>query len=271
MSLASLFPSVRRLQARVEDIEAERITVDADALMQLAEHHAPGYKDAAPYPHAVIDGFLPVSTALKLAQIFPAPDDPVWVKRPTPHPNQPGKRGTGHVSRLEEAPPFLRQMLGALNSYPVLHFLERLTGIERLIPDPYFFGGGAHQILPGGWLDIHCDFNFAEHLRLFRRINLLIYLNAEWREEYGGHLELWDAEMSECVNKVLPVLNRAVVFNTTRHSYHGHPDPLRCPANMTRNSLAFYYYTTEPDPGDPDPRLTQWQRRPQDAAGPPNG
>src|ERR1041385_9291271 len=101
-----------------------------------------------------------------------------------------------------------------MNSFEMLLWLEALTGIEGLIPDPYFGGGGLHQIEPGGFLKIHADFNVHPKLHLDRRLNMLIYMNRDWREEYGGHLELWDAEMRKCRKRILPTFNRTVVFST---------------------------------------------------------
>src|SRR5215210_1660828 len=115
--------------------------------------------------------------------------------------------------------------------------------IEGLIPDPYFGGAGPHQILPGGFLKVHVDFNRHPLLQLDRRLNLLVYLKEDWEEAYGGHLELWDREMTRCERKILPVFNRTVVFSTTDFSFHGHPVPLSCPEGRSRKSVSFYYYT----------------------------
>jgi hypothetical protein len=136
---------------------------------------------------------------------------------------------------------FTRDLLREFNSPGCLQFLETLTGIGNLMPDPYFEGGGLHQIEPGGFLKVHADFNWHPRLRLDRRLNLIVYLNQDWREEYNGHLELWDRSMSLAVRKVLPVFNRAVVFSTTSWAYHGHPEKLACPPGQTRKSLALYY------------------------------
>lgn len=130
-----------------------------------------------------------------------------------------------------------------LNSQPFLEFLSNLTGIENLIPDPFFDGGGCHQIQPGGLLKIHADFNKHPKTKLDRRLNVLVYLNEDWHEEYGGHFELWDKEMKESKKKILPLFNRMALFSTTSTSYHGHPNPLTCPPDRTRKSLALYYYT----------------------------
>jgi Rps23 Pro-64 3,4-dihydroxylase Tpa1-like proline 4-hydroxylase len=125
-----------------------------------------------------------------------------------------------------------------------IDFLETLTGITGLLPDPHLWGGGLHQIQRGGFLKVHADFNRHERLDLDRRLNLLVYLNKDWKEEYGGQLELWSRDMKRCEERVLPVFNRCVVFSTTDTSYHGHPDELTCPEGWTRKSMALYYYTT---------------------------
>jgi hypothetical protein len=126
----------------------------------------------------------------------------------------------------------------------VLEFLQELTGInETLLPDPYLIGGGYHEIKPGGLLKVHADFNKHEMTMLDRRINLLVYLNKDWAESYGGHFELWDKKMTRAYKKVLPVFNRIAIFSTTDFSYHGHPDALNCPPDRSRKSIALYYYS----------------------------
>ena len=105
------------------------------------------------------------------------------------------------------------------------------------------WGGGIHRIKRGGFLKIHSDTNFHPDFNLDRRLNLLLYLNKNWNDKYGGELELWDKKMKKCVKKIAPLFNRAVIFSTDDNSYHGHPDPLNCPENVVRQSLALYYYS----------------------------
>jgi hypothetical protein len=121
--------------------------------------------------------------------------------------------------------------------------LEKITGVQNLIADGKILGGGLHQIQPGGRLNIHVDYSHHPETQLNRRLNLLIYLNRNWREEYGGHFELWDREIKNCVRRVLPSYNRCVIFATSSFSYHGHPEPLTCPPDRSRKSLALYYYS----------------------------
>src|SRR4029078_5720896 len=138
-------------------------------------------------------------------------------------------------------------LFAELNNRAFLGFLEALTGIEGLIPDPHFEGGGLHETKRGGHLGVHADFNVHERLGLERRLNLLIYLNEDWEDEYGGSLELGDKDMSECAVEVKPIFARGVIFNHALDSFHGHPDPLSCPPDRSRRSIATYYYTVAED------------------------
>jgi len=130
-----------------------------------------------------------------------------------------------------------------LNAPIFLRFLERLVGIDGLIPDPYLSGGGLHMTPRGGRLGIHADFNFHKKLKLDRRLNLLLYLNHNWPPEWGGEFELWDKDVKTKVKSYFPIANRLVVFSTTDISFHGHPDPLNCPRGQYRKSIALYYYS----------------------------
>jgi Rps23 Pro-64 3,4-dihydroxylase Tpa1-like proline 4-hydroxylase len=140
--------------------------------------------------------------------------------------------------------PYTKEFAHFLNSQPFLEFLQELTGIkETLIPDPYFEGGGFHQIKPGGFLKLHVDFHQHKKMKLDRRLNILVYLNENWEESYGGHFELWEKDMSKRVVRIAPLFNTLAMFSTTDNSWHGHPDPLTCPPDRSRKSLALYYYT----------------------------
>jgi hypothetical protein len=212
--------------------------LEADRLSALAERWGEQYRRALPFPHVVIDDFLPEEVLDRVLAEFPGPDGIRW-KLYTDQ---------GHTQKLatdrpELMGPFTRHLFNEFNSSVMVEFLERLTGIDGLVPDPHLAGGGLHQIEPGGFLHVHADFNVYERLRLDRRLNLLVYLNREWREEYGGHLELWTRDMGRCAHRILPVFNRMVVFSTSDISFHGHPTPLACPPERTRQSLAVYYYS----------------------------
>jgi Rps23 Pro-64 3,4-dihydroxylase Tpa1-like proline 4-hydroxylase len=196
------------------------------------------YQGALPFPHIVFDNFFDDAVLNKVISEFPEKNDIDWKNYYDG--NQVKLANENEINMGV----FTRYFLYCLNSSMFLTFLEKLTGIPNLISDPYFRGGGLHNIPKGGKLGVHIDFNKHQKYNLDRRLNLLIYLNKEWKEEFGGHIELWDQEMTKCVTKVLPIFNRMVIFTTTSTSFHGHPEPLNCPQGKSRKSLALYYYTT---------------------------
>jgi Rps23 Pro-64 3,4-dihydroxylase Tpa1-like proline 4-hydroxylase len=158
-------------------------------------------------------------------------------------------------------PPAIRKILRELNSTLFLRYLSDLTQIPHLLPDPSFIGSGMFLIEPGGFLNVHADFNVHFLNKLDRRLNLLLYLNLGWREAYGGHLELWRAGEPTPTKSILPIANRCVIFATTDQSFHGHPTPLSCPPGRSRNCLSLYYYTNgRPDTERSDEHNTLWTK-----------
>lgn len=215
----------------------EHVFVDDEAAREKARALALAYRGAHPFPHCVIEDFLPSEITERLLKEFPE------VRERELKRSQELFKGHCLPDKLPGSAAFARSLFYTFNSLPFLGFLEELTGIEGLIPDPYFLGGGFHETLRGGRLGIHADFNIHQKLRLRRRINVLVYLNHDWKNEFGGDLELWTTDMKAKAKAVAPLFNRCVIFDTDATSWHGHPDPMNCPEDRTRKSLALYYYT----------------------------
>jgi len=235
---------------------AQSFAFDRAQLRDVATSLAEEYQHAQPFPHFVIDDLIPDEVLDAVVAEFPAPDAVSWWAFDSPT----ERKLASHDDSIMG--PNTRHLLAQLNSSTFVAFLEALTGIPGLIPDPHYFGGGLHQIERGGFLEIHADFDRHPTLNLDRRLNLLIYLNHDWDESYGGHLELWRRDMSACAIRVLPQFGRVVVFNTTDHSFHGHPEPLTCPPDTTRKSIALYYYTAHERPESAPTHNTLFQSRP---------
>jgi hypothetical protein len=215
---------------------------------------------ADPFPHAVLDGFLRDDVARRLEREFPPPDHRLWKHHLHLHAHK------FACNRLDAMPPLFQAVLAELNSPPLIEMLQALTGISGLQPDLELEGGGLHQTIRGGFLKVHADFNCHPHTGSHRRLNLLVYLNPDWREEWNGNLELWDRSMAVCARSILPALNRCVVFATTDTAFHGHPRPLACPESRSRKSLALYYYTTaRPAEERSAPHSTLYRRAPGDS------
>ncbi len=226
-------------------------------LETLAHNKAEVYRDNKPFPNIYFDDFLPLEAAEAALEHFPEPRQLTWSQF-----NNSNEKKLA-FDAVEKLPAPVRDVLHFLNSRPILQFLETLTGIQGLVPDPYYVGGGIHQIEPGGKLEIHADFNRHTKLKLDRRINMLVYLNKDWKEEYGGHFELWNRQMTCAEQTILPLFNRCAIFSTTSSSYHGHPKPLACPLGRTRKSIATYYYSNgRPEEEASESHSTLFQRRP---------
>jgi len=142
------------------------------------------------------------------------------------------KRYCGDYNKL---PSKVGELIDFCYSQPFIKYLEELTGEQDLKADPYLEGGGIHSIAPGGFLKIHTDYNWHERLSMYRRLNLLVYLNREWQENWGGALELWDSDVTRCVKMIYPEYNTSVLFTTDDSSFPGHPEKLACPEDVRRN------------------------------------
>ena len=215
------------------------------------------FRAAQPYPHVVLEQFLNPQVAEACLREFPTRGDNTW-------------NNYTHVNERKYAksdqssfPPTLQALITELNSPRFIRFVEKVTGIPGLLPDDGLMGGGLHQSGNGGYLNIHADFTgHPHHARWRRRVNLLVYLNPEWQESYGGQLELWDQQVSRCVQTIAPLMNRAVIFRTDPDAFHGHPSPMTCPESFARRSIALYYFTDEASPFLV--RSTEYRARPGD-------
>jgi hypothetical protein len=214
------------------------------ALIKFGEKFHASYATNMPFPHVAIDRFFDCDAMEEvLAEIDALDRSKRYAKFLD------GETGHNKFAFFPDvAGPHTARLAQYLNSGPFLAYLEKLTGISNLIADPSYFGGELHWIENGGYLEIHADFNHLKKYNLARRINLLLYLNKDWKEEYNGHLELWDRATMTKTKAIAPMFNRAVIFSTVKEALHGHPTPLSAPPGVARRSLALYYYTNTWEP-----------------------
>lgn len=207
-------------------------------LLNVARAHNDTYKQNAPFPNISFKNFFNEDILNDILDEFPDLSKGDQLKYKNPNEDKLATKGEHKFG------PKLKEFMHFLNSQTFLEFLQELTNVEEpLIPDPYFEGGGCHESKRGGFLKVHADFNKNRRTGLDRRLNVLVYLNKEWEDSYGGHFELWNEEMTECVSKIRPDFNTMAIFSTTDFSYHGLPDPITCPEDRSRRSLALYYYS----------------------------
>ncbi|MFC7448771.1 2OG-Fe(II) oxygenase [Rhodococcus daqingensis] len=196
-------------------------------------------RTATPFPHVLIDDFLDTGFAREALSCWPSYSDAAKMGREFRTINE---RRKVQVTDSDRFPPTLRELTAVLASPEFIDTASAIFDIPSLLPDPELVGGGLHQTGPRGRLDVHVDFNYLEDRKLHRRLNILIYFNEGWMPEWGGQLELWNSDVSECVHSFDPIFNRCVIFETSEISYHGVTE-VRCPDDAVRRSFAGYYYT----------------------------
>lgn len=235
-------------------IDPETLQIKQQEAKEVGTSAAAEYQSKTPYHYTCIDNFLPLEILEKVrAEALEMGDQPAQ------NSSENEKLKTSY--NPDRMPVFSRSVFHALNSRPFLQFLENMTGIKGLIPDPYYGGGGIHRTNTTGHLDIHADFNHHKIMNLERRVNLLIYLNPGWKEEYGGSFEVWTDDMSEKVAGFAPVMNRMCCFSTGSNTMHGNPEPVNHPEDDPRLSIALYYYTATWEEGRVE-QSTVFKRRP---------
>ena len=249
--------------------------INPKALQEL-KNSVEKYKENKPFPYLIIDNFLNINI-LKgvILDLWTLKLNEASFKFTSKSPYEYNKYTYDQKKLKETNKKYITKVIDTLNCKEFIEILEDLTEIKDIIKNTEggVKGSGVHRTLKDGYLGIHTDFNTYEdkiHGKMDRRINILIYLNPKWKEEYKGHLKLYEKktdieqisdENSNNNKKILPILNRCVIFNTTKDSWHGHDEPLNTPQNVFRNSIANYYYTKskgENDFEDEKPHSTRW-------------
>jgi Rps23 Pro-64 3,4-dihydroxylase Tpa1-like proline 4-hydroxylase len=229
--------------------------IDLSDLASVAAQYRERYMAAKPWPHLVQDGLVDpdVVAAAEAEEIGPALALKVEKAYRTVKAESPQVNGTA-----------ANHILQALLAEEFVTFLQSVTGIANLLPDPSHALAGLHVSPPGAFQALHRDFRLHPTNGLYHRVNVLVFLNSDWKPEFGGDLELWPADTSACGQRIAPTAGKMVIFETTPTSYHAIPDPVRCPPGRARLSLASYYYTDYPGPHDRRDFSIFPPKRPQD-------
>lgn len=213
--------------------------IDFDSLQIRQNQIRDDYQSGTPFRYVVFEGFFKSSVVEQIYDAYPTITDGKWDG--TTYVDQKNKF---QKSAFERGSTF-DEVFRELNSSQFLKWLDGVTGVPELLGDDELFGGGLHQSIQGAFLNVHVDYNIHPKTRFHRRLNVLVYMNRDWKDEYEGHLELWDLSNNkkDQLAKIAPLFNRCVIFETNEISYHGHPRPLKTPEGMNRKSIATYYYT----------------------------
>lgn len=218
-------------------------------------------RNAEPFPHFYIDNFLKEDFANEVYNAFPSYEEAKKVGKSYYKVNEKEK-----VQITDSAifPEPIKRLHELLASKEFLELISDIMGIPDLLADPDLIGGGIHETNSGGHLDVHVDFNYLKNKQWHRRLNILIYFNKDWKEEYGGYFDIWDKDVKQCYGAFAPLFNRVFVFATSEISYHG-VRPITCPPGVSRKSFAAYYYTEKaPDHWSGQHHSTIFKPRPDE-------
>jgi len=197
-----------------------------------------------PFKHLVLDNAFNLSYLENARQSFPLPCDPSWEN--TNDDDIEIKQRSNWSSEFD-IPDGLIDIFRILNSAPMLRALSAVFSIPKLIPDPYYTGGGLNQMSRGGHLGVHVDGNYHDATGLTRRLNVILFIHPEWKNEWFGHFGLFGENGTTCIKEVAPIPNRLIAFETHDKSFHGfNSPPINCPEEVRRQSILLYYYTHEP-------------------------
>lgn len=190
-----------------------------------------------PYPMIVLDNFLPTQFALELEKECNSIPMHNWTEF---------TRRESYMQECNnlEVAPIATEFVNQMHSQLGMIWLTKITGIKDLIPDPYLIGAGYSRSYNGHSLKIHTDFNWNDKIKTHRMCSFIIYLNSSWKEEYGGNLQFKDFKNEKVIQNIPTVFNKAVLWRNHKKGFHGFPDPISCPAGVSRNTFRLFFYVS---------------------------
>jgi len=213
--------------------------------------YAVDYSHGSPIPWLYFDDFLPEDTLAAVQNDVKNMPSHMW------------SNFTRNDSMMKECnnlkyAKVIRDLVLNLNSSEFIEWLEEMTNHKKLIPDPLLIGAGLMRCGTGNSLKLHTDFNWNEQLNLNRRLNAILYISEEWDESWGGGLEFWNFERTECLHTVAPKSNRLLLWDYDKRLVHGHPIPLTCPKDTYRDGLRLFYFNSNATPEHQPHRSLYW-------------
>ncbi len=255
-----LFKLTNGLQMRFSQNQLKEMALKTSE--KIVNAKADGEYFELPYKHLVIDNFLDPDLVSLCLENFPDLSDECWE-----HANDLDveiKYRTTWKSEFD-IPDGIVDAIRIMNSAHFLRAMSKRFDIQKLMPDPYFSGGGLNVTKTGGLLDVHVDGNYHDASGLNRRMNAILYLNRNWQSDWGGEFGIYDENGDVCLKKVAPLFNRLVIFDSHDKSFHGLPEPLNFPIGESRKSIILYFYTKDPRPDSQisvkAPHSALWKKR----------
>jgi len=205
------------------------------------------YMSAGPIEHIVIPNFFTPDMAEKVYAQFPDPDA-TWFTYDNPF------EGKYIFNQFQEGDP-MKAVIDSLYTDEFIEYMSRITGIPNLESDEYLNAGGLHAYTRNGVSGVHLDYTIHPVTGKERRATIMVYMSKDWNDDWGGHLKLYDENISHPVTLTHSLWNTAVIFRTNGKAYHGFPDPIKCPHGAYRKVIGIYYMT------DPTPETLECPRK----------
>lgn len=204
------------------------------------------FNNGEPFEHIILPNFLNETIVNKISNEYPI-DLNIYHKYNNPLEI---KYAYDDISNMSEN---LQNVFYALCSDKLVNVLKKITRKEIIEYDPTCHGGGLHLHPNNGRLHMHLDYEKHPLLENRQRyLNIILYLSKDYKEEWGGQTELWNSDMSKCIVKSPVQFNTALIFKTTEKSWHGMPEPIKCPEDIYRKTLAYYYLIPLENESDSD-------------------
>lgn len=222
------------LDKYLKDINSENVDKYFGDWINNIDQLKEKFLNANPFEHVIIPNFLNSEYANQLEKLFPVNFDK-WHKYWNPIEV---KYANDDINNLPEEH---KKLFYLLSSDRMTNIISQISDISDLQYDEYLHGAGLHAHPRGGRLNLHLDYEKHPITGKQRRLNIILYMNKDWNDEWHGESELWNNDVSECVVKSKISFNTALIFKTNEISWHGVPEPIMCPENMFRKSIAYYY------------------------------
>lgn len=216
------------------------------------------YNEHAPIQYVHLHNFFSNEDATHILNEWPDLSDNRWTIHMKMVENNVGKKF--EIANIDLMGKETQRIIQKIQSPEFISAISKITGVAGLQSDAGLYGGGLVYTPQGGYLKLHADFNFYDKSKLYRRFNLIVYMNEQWEENWKGGLELWNADCTQRIITIQPFYNTAIFFRVTDKSIHGYPDPIACPPTTGRKSINFYFYHEKPDDDQSvEPHKTLWK------------
>lgn len=199
-----------------------------------------------------IDNLLPPEIANTIYDCFPKPENMTLKK---------SIREYKYVAaQMDKYNPILEEIIYAFQTQKIVNIIKEICDIDNICPDENLYAGGISAMGNGNFLNPHLDNSHDKDRNMWRILNLLFYVTPDWKDENGGHLEIWPNGLKEEQNTLHSKFNRLIVMSTHQKSWHS-VSPVT--VNKSRCCISNYYFSSEAPAENEKFHITTFRGRPE--------